>query len=77
MTAYSAADNATSVATINLKTDHHRAIAAGGRAICEGACVSLRNEVAQMRGAVTDAETGELIASATGAFILSLQKATA
>lgn len=77
MTSYTATENAASVATINLKTDHHKSAKPGLRAICEAECVSFRNEVAQMRGAVTDEETGDLLASATGAFMVTLQKASA
>ena len=58
------------IATINLRTDYVGAVAPGSRAICEAECDAIRGDVAYVRGKLTAASNGRLLATGSGAFMV-------
>ncbi len=58
------------IATINLKSDYFESAPAGSSLIITGQCEGIRNEVAYCMGKATLEDSGELIATAAGTFMV-------
>lgn len=70
LAAFTALDELKPVATINLRTDYVGEAAPGGRVSCAAECRKLKGDVAYVSGDLTDEESGALIATGAGAFIV-------
>lgn len=70
LAAFTALDELKPIATINLRTNYIDNIAAGGRVSCAAECIRLRDEVAHVEGRLTEEDTGRLIATSSGAFMI-------
>ncbi len=70
LAAFTALDELKPIATINLRSDYMADIAPRKRVICAAECSKLRGDVAHVTGTLSDEETGELIASGSGAFMI-------
>ncbi len=64
------------IATINLKTDYFGHVTPETTLICSGVCEGIRDEIAYCTGRATTEETGELIATATGTFMVGTRSMT-
>jgi acyl-coenzyme A thioesterase PaaI-like protein len=70
LSVFTALDKLKPVATINLRSDYLADAAPGERVICDAECYEIRNEVAFVAGRVTTKESGLLLASGSGAFMV-------
>lgn len=70
LAAFTALDELKPIATINLRTNYIGDVAPGGRVTCAAECICLRDEVAHVEGKLTEEETGRLIATSSGAFMV-------
>ncbi|MCB2113117.1 MAG: PaaI family thioesterase [Parvularculaceae bacterium] len=67
---FTALEQITPIATINLRTDYIAAIKPGARAVCEAECEAVEGEVAHVSGRLLNEGTRALLAKASGAFIV-------
>jgi len=58
------------IATINLRTDYIADAAPGARAVCAATCVNIRDEVAYVAGDLRLEDSGALLATGSGAFMV-------
>ena len=58
------------IATINLKTDYLSSVTPGTRIICDAICEGIEDDVAYCSGKATCKDTGRLIATAAGTFMV-------
>lgn len=58
------------IATVNLKTEHVGKGRPGATVECRAECHAVRSSIGFARGEVIDGSTGELLATATGAFMI-------
>ena len=58
------------IATINLRTDFIASISPDARALCEAECEAIRGDVAHVSGRLLNEATRELLATASGAFMV-------
>lgn len=70
LTVYTAMDEVKPIATINLRTDYVARASAGARVRCASQCDAIDEDVAFVSGRLAVEETGALIATASGAFMI-------
>lgn len=70
ITVFTALEALKPVATINLRTDYLRKARPGTRAVCTAQCLSVDHDIAHVSGDLRIAETGALIATGAGAFMV-------
>lgn len=75
LAAFTALDELKPIATINLRTDYLRKVKPKGRVTCAAECVYLRGDIAYVAGGLTDEVTNELVATASGAFMVGTRGA--
>ena len=57
------------IATINLKTEYLSPVNTGTKLTCAASCFALEGNIARMKGDISDAATGAVLATATAAFM--------
>lgn len=70
ITVFTALDKLAPIATVNLRTDYLKAPEAGQRAICSAECFDVSHEIARVSGDLRLEDDGELLAVASGAFMV-------
>ncbi len=70
LTVYTAMEEVKPIATINLRTDYVARANAGARVRCASTCDAIDHDVAFVSGRLTLEESGALIATASGAFMI-------
>ncbi len=70
LSVFTALEEITPIATINLRSDYVGAIGAGERAICEATCEEVRGDVAHVTGRLTAERNGALLALGAGSFMI-------
>ena len=73
---FTALDKLKPIATINLRSDYLADAEPGERVICDADCVQIIDEVAFVTGKVTVKDTGRLLASGSGAFMVGTRSLT-
>lgn len=58
------------IATINLKTEYVGSASVGLELKCNASCFSIDGNIARMRGEIHDITSGNVVATATGAFMI-------
>lgn len=70
ITVFTALDQITPIATVNLRTDYFMAVNPGDRAVCTAECIDVTDEIARVRGTLQLDGSDDLLAVATGAFMV-------
>lgn len=70
LTVFTAMEDVKPIATINLRTDFAARASAGARVKCASVCDAIDHDVAYVSGRLTEEESGALIATASGAFMI-------
>lgn len=70
LTVFTALEEFKPIATINLRTDYLAPALTGGRAVCACTCQTIVDEIAFVKGEVAVEESGALLATCAGAFMV-------
>ncbi len=70
ITVFTALEQLTPIATVNLRTDYIGAADAGARAVCTAACIDVSGEIARVSGELRLERDNALLAVASGAFMV-------
>ena len=76
ITALTALEQLKPVATINLRTDYMQDVEPESRVTCAANCIAIRNEIATMTSDIRREDNDDLIATASGAFLVGTRGAT-
>ncbi len=70
ITVFTALEKLAPIATVNLRTDYLATPEAGKRAVCSATCIDISNEIARVNGELRLEDNNELLAVASGAFMV-------
>lgn len=70
LTVFTALEEFKPIATINLRTDYLALAPTGGRAVCACTCQNIVDEIAFVKGEVAIEDSGALLATCAGAFMV-------